>query len=1064
MNDLNLAYLLDPTFQLVNTAGKPLTDGWLEVYIHGTRDKYYCYSDFEGTLHPFKIPLDSLGSNIVLASVDNAYDVYVYNKFGALVLSRYNVKPGAGGIGLDITSSDGSIVITQDGGNVDLSVSSLEPCVVIAKSSRTSNGIFELTEISHVGDLARIVNGQLTLDTGWWHYDADCTLDYTGADDLYDNLKITLSLSGEAEAISVDTHNYTIGHKDRISLSGDLHVTDDGQTCTIRVENMPPATLYIDKLSFHCIAKPGVYQPVDIVAGDGITVDDNNVVSVDDTIQRKLTEGEGITIDDNNVISATGSVVYINYRDYDYNDVKQIIENGQYPVLTDGYTKKILVDAAPYNGEYIYKFMNIGSFTGGIHQQNDFTTIKVLTLSPDGWDSQHEYTASLTSQGYVDWEVGMKEDKLESNDGTVLITRNDTFRYTNIEATNKAIDTTEAPENWTYHSMIADLNICWQHPEGRVNLDTTKIKYYELIGGSIPSGRSINVTVTYSDDTTEVINIDNDSFESKTFLDESHLVWRLPDDVKEFWMNGQGTPFDTPELSMYEWIYIPAVVPHVRELAWKDEAGGSYEGGTNISIDGNVINCDIEIDSSASGSSNNPISNSAMVTFVNSSVGTNTAYFLGTSDASEFSEFYAWLNTLNPTNNDYVFWETVDNEGHPIYKRYKYNASDALWHYEYELNNSSFTAVQWSAINSGLTSSDKTKLNGIEAGAQVNVQADWNASVALPSGILNKPTVPTASTSNPLMDGAASYGSGTSYARSNHRHPTDTSRQAALPTSGTAADTYAINISGNAATATKAAGANFKVLGNGTEAQLEVKYDSNTPSVIMDAVSSARGIWASGLAGAQYGKWALRIDNSSNEVELYGNSDTATKLKSGSVFCSTQHSKWYKIATFRQTNSNTNSSVGAAISVIQGDLAFKSAGGKTEFGIYNFIERRSGTDTQWSYYNKRNEYVAIGELTGISFGIVPSIVNSCLNIDVYVKCNTLDYNNFTFTVLNSYGFGNDSQEKTVDVTLYNPVSTDGVSTVSGLLTASSRALYPAEIVSALPASPEDGVMYLIPET
>lgn len=41
-------------------------------------------------------------------------------------------------------------------------------------------------------------------------------------------------------------------------------------------------------------------------------------------------------------------------------------------------------------------------------------------------------------------------------------------------------------------------------------------------------------------------------------------------------------------------------------------------------------------------------------------------------------------------------------------------------------------------------------------------------------------SIPTASTTAPLMDGTASYGSGTAYARSNHRHPTDTSRQETL--------------------------------------------------------------------------------------------------------------------------------------------------------------------------------------------------------------------------------------------------------------------------------------------
>ena len=121
------AYLLAPTFQFVNTAGKPLTEGWIEVYIAGTRNKYYCASDFNGTLHPFQIPLDSLGANIVLANPDQAYDVYVYNKYGSLIMSRYHVSPGmAGGSGvLNITigSEDGTVSVNNDGnGNFDLSI------------------------------------------------------------------------------------------------------------------------------------------------------------------------------------------------------------------------------------------------------------------------------------------------------------------------------------------------------------------------------------------------------------------------------------------------------------------------------------------------------------------------------------------------------------------------------------------------------------------------------------------------------------------------------------------------------------------------------------------------------------------------------------------------------------------------------------------------------------------------------------------------------------------------------------------------------------------------------
>lgn len=127
--EISLAYLLDPAFQLVNTAGKPLTDGWLEVYIHGTRNKYYCYKDWDKEfLHPFKIPLDSLGSNIVLASPAHAYDIYVYNKFGSLIMSRYNIVPvtGDGTVIKDVVnikSEDGTVTVrTSDQTNWDLSI------------------------------------------------------------------------------------------------------------------------------------------------------------------------------------------------------------------------------------------------------------------------------------------------------------------------------------------------------------------------------------------------------------------------------------------------------------------------------------------------------------------------------------------------------------------------------------------------------------------------------------------------------------------------------------------------------------------------------------------------------------------------------------------------------------------------------------------------------------------------------------------------------------------------------------------------------------------------------
>ena len=117
-DEVSLAYLISPTFQVENTEGRPLTGGWIEVYLHGTRTKYYCYSDWNGSLHPFKIPLDSLGSNIVLASPAHSYDIYIYNKFGTLVMSRYNIIPatGDGAVIKDVVtikSDDNTVSVTS---------------------------------------------------------------------------------------------------------------------------------------------------------------------------------------------------------------------------------------------------------------------------------------------------------------------------------------------------------------------------------------------------------------------------------------------------------------------------------------------------------------------------------------------------------------------------------------------------------------------------------------------------------------------------------------------------------------------------------------------------------------------------------------------------------------------------------------------------------------------------------------------------------------------------------------------------------------------------------------
>ena len=129
---------------------------------------------------------------------------------------------------------------------------------------------------------------------------------------------------------------------------------------------------------------------------------------------------------------------------------------------------------------------------------------------------------------------------------------------------------------------------------------------------------------------------------------------------------------------------------------------------TNASVDGKIGGVTSSIPTKTSQLDND--SEFTDKNFVNSSIATNTANFKGTfNNESEFP--------TEATNNDYLFWNTVDENGNTIYKRYKYIASTSTWTYEYTLNNSSFTAEQWATINGGpyaSTTDIPTKVSQLE--------------------------------------------------------------------------------------------------------------------------------------------------------------------------------------------------------------------------------------------------------------------------------------------------------------------------------------------------------------
>ena len=216
-----LNYLLSPEFQIVNTAGKPCT-GYLEVFIHGSRTRYYCASDFDGTLYPFQVPLDSLGSNVVLADDSHAYDVYIYNRYGSLLMSRYNIHPSSGGsMGGTITSTDGSVTVTPTQDGWDLSVNDNKASAVkVAAETLYSDGLYSFTKKESIGDQITVQNGFITLQDGWYHFSATVKLNWTGVNvNQTDQLKLYTALTYD-----VIDFDYSYNHVDTIMLDGDIYI------------------------------------------------------------------------------------------------------------------------------------------------------------------------------------------------------------------------------------------------------------------------------------------------------------------------------------------------------------------------------------------------------------------------------------------------------------------------------------------------------------------------------------------------------------------------------------------------------------------------------------------------------------------------------------------------------------------------------------------------------------------------------------------------------------------------------------------------------------------------
>lgn len=459
-----LAYLLDPTFQLVNTAGRPLTSGaYIEVYIAGSRDPYYCYSDFQGTLHPFKIPLDSLGSSVVLAEDSGSYDVYVYNRYGTLIMSRYNVKPGhgAGGGGGTITSSDGSIDVTMTPTGYDLKVNGQEASVLRAGANDlTSDGQFVFYELVRDGDHVTVdSNGKIRLEDGWYHYDVTARVKWEdGVTVANTENHVQLYTTLNSDIIPFDC---SYEHEDTLHLHGQVKIATSGSQFVVGVQGIETG-MSIELVDCGLFAITGHGDAAEYEAGEGIVIDDHEISIDPEIVQEKLTAGDNIQISEDNVISATdttytaGTGLDLNGTEFsvDTSEIQEKLTAGS-NIVIEGNTISATAEPqlqANWNEtdtssvQYIQNKPSIPTATSDLTNDSGFITASDVPAA----QTQADWTESSTSSpAYIQHKPDMSQYATQTD----LAGKQDVLTAgQNITITNNVISADAAPQlqsNWT---------------------------------------------------------------------------------------------------------------------------------------------------------------------------------------------------------------------------------------------------------------------------------------------------------------------------------------------------------------------------------------------------------------------------------------------------------------------------------------------------------------------------------------------------------------------------------------------------------------------------------------
>ena len=303
--------LFDPTQQFQLKSGAINTAGLLRVYLNGTDDLADIY-DENGTQLAQPAVLDNNGRALGLfVDSKKTYRLEVYDQFDSLLFTVRNMTPCGGGGGsslgsqYDLVSTDGSVSIDKsvDGGRTtfDLSADKGSPEVIVTSSGeRTTDGAFRFSApTSHSGTKLTVDDGTVLSDRQFIHFEATVRLVWSSQQNA--EADIQFRCMDTVESVRFDL---SFPHTEFLDVSADYEVTADGTAIPVTVSGLPTGlSATVENFSVHAITKR-YGEGSEYRAGNGILIQTGEI-SIDPTVvQEKLEAGANISIV-GNTISAT---------------------------------------------------------------------------------------------------------------------------------------------------------------------------------------------------------------------------------------------------------------------------------------------------------------------------------------------------------------------------------------------------------------------------------------------------------------------------------------------------------------------------------------------------------------------------------------------------------------------------------------------------------------------------------------------------------------------------------------------------------------------------------------